>query len=217
MSEVFAIGVDVQVKRGIPVVVAAGDGEVVAAHWFDAATASADLAALVIRLGVPRCHVGIDAPRQPLPAPRRWSFVRGTWRRDQGKLGRHCEVAVKSLGLGNPQWTPLADAAPAWMQLGFDLFGAVEDAGAVTHEVFPSATYRAVVDAGIDQQLHVPIGAVHRGPKDLLDAAAAAYTVQRFLAGHGGEVGGGDGLGTIVLPVRPPEHPALTWPGDERS
>jgi hypothetical protein len=152
----------------------------------------------------------------PLAERRRWSFVRGQWRRDPGKIGRHCEVAVKSLGLGNPQWTPLAAAAPPWMQLGYDLFAAAAAAGAVTHEVFPSATYRALAGAGAELQLGVPVGAVQRGPKDLLDAVAAAFTVHRLLSGEGGEVGGGDGLGTIVLPLPPPDHPVLSWPSDQR-
>ncbi len=38
------------------------------------------------------------------------------------------------------------------------------------------------------------------GPKDMLDAVAAAFTVRVSADGRGSEVGGGDGLGTIVLP-----------------
>ena len=34
----------------------------------------------------------------------------------------------------------------------------------------------------------------------MLDAVVAAVTVHEFEAGRGAEVGGGDGLGTIVLP-----------------
>ena len=54
------------------------------------------------------------------------------------------------------------------------------------------------------------------GPKDMLDAWVAAATVREFVEGRGAEVGGGDGLGTIVLP-RPIREPAIDevmrWPG----
>jgi hypothetical protein len=49
----------------------------------------------------------------------------------------------------------------------------------------------------------------------MLDAVVAALTGMEFMAGHGQEVGGGDGLGTIVLP-RPIANPidaVLRWPG----
>ena len=38
------------------------------------------------------------------------------------------------------------------------------------------------------------------GVKDMLDASVAALTVYEFINGRGCEVGGDDGLGTIVLP-----------------
>lgn len=40
------------------------------------------------------------------------------------------------------------------------------------------------------------------GPKDMFDAALSALVVRDFLAGKGCEVGGGDGLGSIILPRR---------------
>ena len=51
-------------------------------------------------------------------------------------------------------------------------------------------------------------------PKDMLDAAIGALTVREFEAGRGCEVGGGDGLGTIILPRPIPEpiEAVLTWP-----
>jgi len=49
----------------------------------------------------------------------------------------------------------------------------------------------------------------------MLDAFVAAATVREFVHGRGCEVGGGDGLGTIVLP-RPLPEPVmsgvLAWP-----
>ena len=42
----------------------------------------------------------------------------------------------------------------------------------------------------------------------MLDARVAAVTVQEFIAGRGSEAGGGDGLGTIILP-RPLPEPVI--------
>jgi hypothetical protein len=54
------------------------------------------------------------------------------------------------------------------------------------------------------------------GPKDMLDAYVAAFTVHEYLVGRGAAVGGGDGLGAIVLP-RPiaagASSAVLRWPG----
>jgi hypothetical protein len=53
------------------------------------------------------------------------------------------------------------------------------------------------------------------GPKDMLDAWIAAATVREFVEGRGTEVGGGDGLGTIILPRLLPEpviKEVLEWP-----
>jgi hypothetical protein len=46
-----------------------------------------------------------------------------------------------------------------------------------------------------------------KGPKDMLDAGIAAFTVYEFLHGRGTKVGGQDNMGTIILP-RPvkPSH-----------
>ena len=50
----------------------------------------------------------------------------------------------------------------------------------------------------------------------MLDAWVAAATVKEFVNERGTEVGGGDGLGTIILP-RPLPDPiieeVLDWPG----
>lgn len=55
------------------------------------------------------------------------------------------------------------------------------------------------------------------GPKDMLDAVAAALTVAEYAAGRGVEVGDGDGLGSIVLPCPLDEatpRELFKWPGD---
>jgi hypothetical protein len=50
----------------------------------------------------------------------------------------------------------------------------------------------------------------------MLDAIVAAVTGMEFLADRGQEVGGGDGLGTIVLPRSIPSGmtEVLRWPSD---
>lgn len=54
------------------------------------------------------------------------------------------------------------------------------------------------------------------GPKDMLDAVVAALTAMEFRQGRGQEVGGGDGLGTIVLPrpIISPIAAVMKWPSD---
>lgn len=113
-------------------------------------------------------------------------------------LGRHCEVVISACKLANPQWTPLAARAPMWMQLGFALFAAFDDVAAL-HEVFPSASYRQL-DSATSASLELDFAHFARGPKDMLDAALGALTVREYMRGNGCAVGGGDGLGTIILP-----------------
>jgi len=99
------------------------------------------------------------------------------------------------------------------MRLGFELFKAAEAAGHQTHEVFPSASYCLL--GGTTAPLTVDLGAFHWAPKDILDAYVAAHTVAEFVAGRGREVGGGDGLGTIILPRHLPANISpglLNWP-----
>jgi hypothetical protein len=180
---------------------------------------SQHLCALVLSLqahGAREMAVGIDAPRMGLPTLRRWVWRAGGWgpktSRDRG-YGRHCEVAVKALGLGNPQWTRPAGDSPPWMGLGYCLFESLEGL-AETHEVFPSASYHML------QELeHPPIALCLKGfagqVKDMLDACTAAYTMWALCNGRGTEVGGRDGLGTIALPEKlavSVSHPVLHWP-----
>jgi predicted nuclease with RNAse H fold len=206
------VGVDVQEKRGIPYVVMDSDYSVLESGWLSVDGAAGELVAVLDGLhGKP--VVGIDAPRMPISRPRTWRCSRGTWRRsDAGLAGRHCEIAVRALGLANPQWTPMAPAAPKWMQLGFELFAMSTLRGYQTLEVFPSATYEALRRDGSTHHVPVPLENLVLGAKDMLDAVGAAYTVARFSRGLGSEVGGGDGLGTIVLPTPVEDHPALRWP-----
>jgi predicted nuclease with RNAse H fold len=99
------------------------------------------------------------------------------------------------------------------MKLGFDLFAAIENIVRV-HEVFPTASYALLKDVK-DVRITADFSACNPGPKDMLDAWVAAATVREFLEGRGCEVGGGDGMGSIILP-RPLPKPiikeVLTWP-----
>ena len=97
------------------------------------------------------------------------------------------------------------------MRLGFELFAGLVGALRV-HEVFPSASYCLLRDQFLPVQ--VDLGAFADGPKDMLDAYVCAATVLEFESGRGCRVGGGDGLGSIVLPRPLPEpiEAVLHWP-----
>ena len=213
------IGVDVQTARGVTWAAVNDDHESVGAGLLpkglkdDVATALLDAIEPLSADGP--LHVGIDAPRMPLPVGRSvtWHPQRG-WVPCEPRRGRHCELVVRAAGIANPQWTPVTgDRIPEWMQLGFALFAACEAVGHKTHEVFPSASYHLL--GATSARLTVDLGAFHLAPKDILDAYVAAYSVAEFVEGRGCEVGGGDGHGAIILPRHLPANvsPALLqWP-----
>ncbi len=196
------VGIDVQVARGLAYAAMDRDGRVLANGWLDSVHPEATAAQLGGRFT--GAVFGIDAPRMPLRVPRPHYWTGSGWRRrrpsDKG-LGRHCEVVIAASGLARPQWTPLASAAPGWMRLGFALFQGLTALGLQTEEVFPSAAYRQL-DLDETAEVRMPLSGFLRGPKDMLDAVVAAYAVKEFIQGRGCAVGGGDGLGTIVLPRR---------------
>ena len=101
------------------------------------------------------------------------------------------------------------------MNLGFKLYSALEGFAKV-HEVFPTASY-ALLHGNTDVRINADFSACKPGPKDMLDAWVAAATVKEFVEGRGTEVGGGDGLGTIILP-RPLPEPVIkevqVWPSE---
>jgi predicted nuclease with RNAse H fold len=109
------------------------------------------------------------------------------------------------------------------MKRGFDLFRVVPKDTAV-YEVFPRASYALLKQQngvqtfepvpGESLRLTLPVRDFVQDPKDALDACIAALTVREYLAGRGCEVGGGDGLGTIILP-RKIEDPLSDWPDSE--
>ena len=168
---------------------------------------------------VSRVSVGIDAPRQPLQVPRLHSYsAKRGWvpfGADDLASGRHCEVAISVLKLATPQWTPLERNAKDWMKLGFRLFESLADIPRV-YEVFPSASYAQLERASERALTTMDLRVLRPGPKDMIDAMAAAYTTREFVQGRGCEVGGKDGLGTIILPRPLTEdqavHPVLQYP-----
>lgn len=225
MTSPLLLGLDVQLQRGCPWVALDENGHLADCGWLDG-TPSERLAHwrdLLVRLNPTRLHVGIDAPRQPLPAPRTVTWRKDRWTRStkvSGKgLGRHAEIVIKALNLANPQWTPLVGQAPAWMQFGFDLFQSSEELGVTTHEVFPSAArHPSQLGRTYTSPFGLPPAFLEPGPKDALDAALAALTLYEHYERRGEAVGGGDGLGTILLP-RPADYSNKSavrhWPADD--
>ena len=214
------IGIDVQAARGCPfAVLDTANARIIGSGWMVGNNLTQSVRDLVTRY--PDAVFAIDAPRMPLQTPRSWYWRNGRgWTRGNGAVkgkGRHCEVVIKAHGLANPQWTPLVGNAPDWMKHGFEIFDALKRR-ATTLEVFPSASYRMLDDVN-DVRVNIPLAGFLNGPKDMLDAIVAAVTGVEYLAGRGQEVGGGDGLGTIVLPRRiaEPITDVMEWPANNHS
>ena len=99
------------------------------------------------------------------------------------------------------------------MKLGFALFDCLQDQANV-FETFPSASYK-MLNHRRDLMVSVNFAEFQRCPKDMLDAVIATLTVHEFINNRGSEVGGGDGLGTIILPAKlsvDDSFPVLHWP-----
>ncbi len=149
---------------------------------------------------IKRIAIGIDAPRMPIKKLRTRYFdkTKNSWDdKSKKSFGRECEVIIKSFNLANPQWTRTDSKSPNWMKLGFKIFTALADFPFV-YEVFPSASYRMLEKENVKYELC--LNEFSGGVKDMLDASVAALTVYEFINGRGCEVGGEDGVGTIVLP-----------------
>ena len=214
----FYVGIDIQVRRDCCYAVIDTNGTLIDSGWFP--NVETDVVDLVKRWNESaQIEVGIDAPRTPLTSKRRWywsgSSRRWNRRNTQKGYGRHCEVVISAHRIANPQWTPVKGEAPEWMNLGFKLYSALEGFAKV-HEVFPTASY-ALLHGNTDVRINADFSACKPGPKDMLDAWVAAATVKEFVEGRGTEVGGGDGLGTIILP-RPLPEPVIkevqVWPSE---
>ena len=209
------IGIDVQARRGCTYAILDSEGSLIDSGWSDrgsiirpspmdeTVSVLKEVAEKHARGSADSVAVGIDAPRMSLPEKRKWYWERKTrtWRprkASEAGFGRHCEVILKAHGIANPQWTPLALNSKPWMNLGFKLFEALASYPHV-HEVFPSASY-TILENNRDINIRINFAQFVFNPKDMLDACLAAATVKEFIQGKGEEVGGGDGLGTIVLP-----------------
>ncbi len=215
MTKLF-VGIDIQIQRNCCYAVIDDTGSLIDSGWLSSAEADAvDLVKRILRSGP--VYVGLDAPRMPLISKRKWYWNRNKRRWDkrgsQRGYGRHCEVVISAHRIANPQWTTFEAEAPKWMQLGFKLYEVLESL-AMVYEVFPSASY-TLLQGNTDVRLAADFSGCKPGPKDMLDAWVAAATVREFVEGRGAEVGGGDRLGTIILPRPLPEpviDEVLDWP-----
>ena len=171
------VGVDISEKRGCAIAAIDESGVAVGADCCQSAPAAV---VATIRGLAGNCDVviGIDAPRQPLAMARSWYWnPKGAgWRPrkpSERGWGRHCEVVIASMGIANPQWTPLLSEAPEWMKLGFELFQACGELGEV-HEVFPTASYTQL-DRGSGPSLQLTFAGFSGHPKDVLDEIGRAH------------------------------------------
>lgn len=201
MINYFA-GIDVQINRGCCYYILDKNKRYVSSGWInDRIPQSFRKLFLEISDGdITKIAIGIDAPRMPIKKLRKRSFDKKTnsWIiKGDEKLGRECEVIIKSYNIANPQWTRTLKDSHDWMKLGFSIFDSLKDFPFV-YEVFPSASYKMLEKENIKYELC--LNKFTGGVKDMLDASVAAITVYEFVSGRGCEVGGEDGLGTIVLP-----------------
>ncbi len=198
----FFVGVDVQVKKGCCYYILDEDKQYVDSGWIYKDTSST-LKNIFLELSnhnLNSIYIGIDAPRMPLKNYRNKVYDKKnqTWLHTNKKLlGRECEVLIKSYNLGNPQWTKFLKDSPEWMKLGYAIFNELENFPHV-YEVFPSASYKMLCCENIKYELC--LNDFYYGIKDMLDASVASFTVYEFISGRGCEVGGSDGMGTIILP-----------------
>jgi hypothetical protein len=221
----IVVGIDVQAVNPCPYFVLNYDLMCVGSGWINSDSNSAVSERLFEILqalqagGATEITLGIDAPRLPLPSPREhyWNGRTQQWRprrKGEAGYGRHCEIVLKALNIANPQWTRLRDKCPDWMCRGFTIFDFLRSHSFKTFEVFPSASY-SILMGQTEPKVTIDFAQFAPKPKDMIDACVAGVTVLEFLQGRGSEVGGGDGLGTIILPGPLPsgDHPVHEWPG----
>lgn len=201
MIKYFA-GIDVQINRGCCYYILDKDKKHLTSGW-EKENIPQSFKNLFLKLTgnqLQTIALGIDAPRMPIEKLRTRYFDRNnnSWiEKPKQSAGRECEVIIKSYNIANPQWTRTFIESPDWMKLGFRIFSELKDFQFV-YEVFPSASYKMLVNENVKYELC--LSEFNKGVKDMLDASVAAVTVYEFVNGRGYEVGGGDGLGTIILP-----------------
>ena len=241
------LGVDVSLGRGHDVVLMFDS--VVKERWSRIGPSA--VRDLLVSVGP--AAVGIDAPPRPglglLRDPEEAARLTVPPRPGTHLARRVAEYELSRRGIGSHQTHYDETRLFSWMTAGFEVFAAAEEAGyglflgedgdqpsSPAFEVFPYATYvtlagclspgrrhrlawrhAVLAEAGVQ-------GLPDDAPIDVVDAAAAALTVERFLAG-GGSFVGDPREGVIALPVSeladayrrcaPPEpgtpiHPART-------
>ena len=198
----FFSGIDVQTSRECSYYIIDENKNYVASGWIkeNIPQSFINLFLKLTNNNLEQIAIGIDAPRMPIKKLRKRSFNKKTnsWmEKEDEKLGRECEVIIKSYNIANPQWTRTYEDSPEWMRLGFSIFDSLKDFQFI-YEVFPSASYKMLEKEKLKYELC--LNDFVSGVKDMLDASVAAITVYEFVNGRGCEVGGEDGLGTIVLP-----------------
>jgi predicted nuclease with RNAse H fold len=201
MIKYFA-GIDVQISHGCCYYIIDENKKYVASDWIKENTPQSfkDLFLKISNNNPRQIAIGVDAPRIPIRKLRTRSFDKKTnsWiEKVDEKLGRECEVIIKSYNIANPQWTRTLKDSPEWMRLAFSIFDSLKDFPFV-YEVFPSASYKMLEKERMKYELC--LNDFVSGVKDMIDASVGAITVYEFISGRGCEVGGEDGLGTIVLP-----------------
>jgi predicted nuclease with RNAse H fold len=198
----YFVGIDVQINRGCCYYILDENKNYISSGWEKEKIPQAFKNLLLkIKDKKPDSFaIGIDAPRMPLKKLRTRYFDKkeNTWvEKSKKSNGRECEVVIKSYNIANPQWTKFYADCPDWMKLGFEIFSELKEFPFV-YEVFPSASYKMLEKERITYQMC--LNSFSNGVKDMFDASVAALTVYEFVNGRGCEVGGEDGLGTIVLP-----------------
>lgn len=198
----YFTGVDVQIKRGCCYYIIDENKKYVESGWVkeNIPQSLKDIFLRISNNTQDNIAIGIDSPRMPIDKLRQRSFNRKTnsWTNNSDeKLGRECEVIIKSYNIANPQWTRTIEDSPDWMKLGFSIYDALKGFPFV-YEVFPSASYKMLEKENVKYEFCLNNFSI--GIKDMLDASVGAITVYEFINGRGCEVGGEDGLGTIILP-----------------
>ncbi len=206
-KKTYFAGIDVQISRGCAYYIIDEKDKFVDSGWVrdsSVSNISNELYRILSRFSSEKIAIGIDAPRKPLQEKRKfkWDGKRSVWVKNDASskgYGKHAEIIIKSAGLGNPQWTPTLKDSPDWMKLGYSIFNSLKNYS--TFEVFPSASYKLFENSN-ESRFEISLKYFSGGPKDMLDAAASAFTVKQFISGTGEEVGGADGLGSIILPAK---------------
>ena len=123
MIKYFA-GVDVQISRGCSYYIVDNNKNFITSGWVEEKIPQSfkDIFLRISGNDPKQIAIGIDAPRMPIQKLRKRSFDKKTnsWIvKGDEKLGRECEVIIKSYNIANPQWTRTYAESPKWMQLGF--------------------------------------------------------------------------------------------------